>query len=183
MNFKVLSVAALVISSFCFSAGSVAEQMPESPKQKELRIENSLNGLFTRAMNTAAIKLDQTQIIEPFAIVQKIDGTLGVFGLDQNKNQSVNEQHLSIRRLLRELAYEKQITAAVQVMYAIIEEKGKSQQHGLTFELEHVSGISLVRFLPVKEYIDQEDEKNNKWIFALETLSTSIKPRTVFSIL
>ncbi len=186
MNFKTLSIATLLVNSFCLSAASSAEVMPESPKHKEIRIENTLNELFTRAMNTAAVKLDQTKVIEPFAIIKRIDGSLGVFELDQSadkKQLTVNNQHLSIRRLLRELAFEKQITASIQVMYALVQEEGKEQRQGLTFELEHQSGVSLIRFLPVSEQIDKEDEANNKWVFEIELLSTSIKPRTVFSIL
>jgi F420-0:gamma-glutamyl ligase len=184
MNFKVLTIATLLLSTVCFSVGSVAEKMPESDKFKEQRIENDLNDLFTRGMNAAALILGKKEDLHPFAIIKKYDGTLGMFELDNSektKGLSVNQKALSIRRYLTELAIAKQIEATVLVMYAVIQPKGKEPRQGITFEMEHIEGISFMRFLPTSNYVDEKDASNNKLVLNTEAISDVAKPVTVFT--
>jgi len=184
MNFKVLSVAALVISTVCFSVTSSAEKMPESSKHREVRIETDLNNLFTRGMNAAALKLGKKEDLHPFAIIKKYDGSLGTFELENSektKDFTVNQKALSIRRYLTELAIAKQIEAAVIVMYAVIRPKGEEPRQGITFEMEHIEGISFMRFLPTSNYVDEKDASNNKLVLHTEAISDVAKPVTVFT--
>ena len=181
MNFKVLSVAALVISSFCFSAGSVAEKMPESPKQKESRIEGDLNKLFKEALKASALELDGDHEMSPFALVKKKDGSLGFFApTDKNENLSTDAQIASIRRMLIDLASTRQINASVQVMYATVSD-GKKNNQGLVFEIEHRAGVSIMRFIPVSEIEDEHGNKTGDLMFEMEKLSTGNKAQTVFA--
>ncbi len=184
MNFKVLSVATLLISTACFSVGSVAEKMPESPKHKETRIENDLNNLFKRGLDTAAVKLDRNEDIRPFAIIKKLDGKLGVFELDdtpKNASLSVNQMALSVRRYLTELAIASQIEASVLVMYAVIRPKGGKARQGLTFEMEHIEGVSIIRFLPITDHRNDENSETNKLVLHTEDLTDNLKPASVFT--
>jgi len=184
MNFKVLSVAALLVSSLCFSVGSVAEKMPETSKQKELRMEADLNQLFQKSMKMAAGKLGTNMALRPFAIVKKMDGEFAVFGATDSKkndNKGINAQTAGIRKYLLELVVANQIQASVQVMYAnVIPENGESQQ-GLTFEMEHIDGVSIIRFLPVSKIKTKEGEDSGKLLFEIEALSTTAKPKVVFA--
>ncbi len=184
MNFKVLSVAALVISTVCFTAVSTAEKMPESAKHKESRIEGDLNNLFKRGLDTAALKLDRNEDVQPFAIIKRFDGSLGVFELDKtpkNEKMSVNKKALSVRRYLTEMAIASQLQASILVMYAVIKPEGEKAQQGLTFEMEHIDGVSLLRFLPVSDHRGKNDENDNKLVLHTESLSDTIKPVTVFT--
>ncbi len=183
MNFKVLSVAALLVGSVCFSVGSVAEKMPESPKQKEHRIEANLTSLFKDAIKAAAVELDQDHTMAPFAIVMKKDGTFGYLSIGgKNKSTSVNEQVASIRALLIDMASTQQIDATVQVLYANVSSKeADSRSQGLVFEIEHREGVSIMRFLPVSEMTDEKGIKNGDLLFEMEKLSTGSKPQTVFA--
>jgi len=183
MNFKVLSVAALVISSFCFSAGSVAEEMPESPKQKEKRIETNLTALFKDAVTAAAAELDKDHEMAPFAIVMKKNGTFGFLTIDdKQKGTSVNQQVASIRALLIDMASTQQIDATIQVLYADVSSKASDDSsQGLVFEIEHRDGVSIMRFLPVSEMTDDKGVINGKLLFEMAKLSTGSKPQTVFA--
>jgi len=180
MNFKVLSVAALLVSSLCFSAVSIAEKMPESSKYKEARIEKDLNDIFERGLNVAAFKLDKKENVRPFAVIKKNDGSVGVFELDAykiKKGMSVNQMSYSVRRYLTELAIAKQIQASVLVMYAVVRPKGEDARQGISFEIEHIDGVSMMRFLPVS----QAEGGAGKLIIHTESITSTIKPATVFT--
>ncbi len=185
MNFKVLSVAALIISSLCFSAGSIAEKaaekMPETPQQKEERIEANLTFLFKEAINASALELEKDHEMAPFAMLMRKDGNLGFFSTgDKNKGMSVDQQVASIRALLIDMASSQQIDATVQVVYASVSNKAGKSSQGLVFEIEHREGVSLMRFLPVSEIEDEAGVKTGKLLFEMEKLSTGSKPQTVF---
>ncbi len=185
MNFKVLSVAAVLISTVCFSVGSVAEKaaekMPETPQQKEERIEANLTYLFKEAINASALELDKDHNMAPFAMLMKKDGTLGFFSTgDKNKGMSVDQQVASIRALLIDMASTQQIDASVQVVYASVSNKSGSSSQGLVFEIEHRDGVSILRFIPVSEIKDEAGKKTGKLLFEMEKLSTGSKPQTVF---
>ncbi len=180
MNFKVLSVAALLISTVCFSVSTIAEKMPESPKHKEFRIEKDLNDIFERGINVAAFKLDKKEDIRPFAIIKKNDGTVGVFELDGNKikeGMSVNQMSYGVRRYLTELAIAKQIQASVLVMYAMVKPEGEEARQGISFEIEHIDGVSMMRFMPVSKVEGEE----GKLVIHTESITSTIKPATVFT--
>jgi len=180
MNFKVLSVAAVLIGSVCFSGASVAEEMPENPKYKEARIEKDLNDIFERGLRLAAYKLDNKEDIRPFAVIKKNNGKVGVFELDANQvseKMSINKMSFSVRRYLTELAIAKQIQASVLVMYATVEPKGEKARQGLSFEIEHLDGVSMMRFVP----ISPAEDENSKLIIHTELISAAIKPATVFT--
>ncbi len=182
MNFKVLSVATLVISSFCFSAVSVAEKMVESPKHKEQRIEGDLTFLFKEALKACALEMDRDHEMAPFAMVKKSDGTLGFFTLtENNKDKSVDQQIASVRKVLMDLASTQQIEASVQTMYATVSNDTGASNQGLVFEIEHREGVSLMRFIPVSEILDDAGKKTGKLLFEMEKLSTGSKPKTVFA--
>jgi len=184
MNFKVLSVAALLVSGLCFSAVVTAEKMPESPKQKELRIEKDVNELFQRGVRMAATELDVRKEVKPFAVIKKRDGKYGVFGLDntvRNAKLTVDDQAASIRKYLIELVAADQIDASLQVMFATVRQEDKEPRQGLMFEIEHLEGLSLMRFLPISKLKDEQGKENGKLLFELEALSTTVKPKTVFA--
>ncbi len=182
MNFKVLSVAALLISTVCFSASSVAEKMPESPKQIKERIETNLTSLFTDAVKAAAVELDKDHEMAPFTILMKKDGTFGFLSLsDKNDGMSVDQQVASIRALLIDMASTRQIDATVQVMYANVSNKSGDSSQGLVFEIEHREGVSMMRFIPVSEIKDESGKKTGRLVFEMEKLSTGSKPQTVFA--
>ncbi len=185
MNFKTLSIATLLISTVCFSAASIAEKMPETPQQQEIRLESELNELFLTAMKTSAYRLDKTREVKPFAVIKKTDGTLGVFSATDNKEavakMSVAEQSASIRRVLIEFAAKQQITSSVMVMYSVVRQKDKDTQQGLIFEIEHADGISLMRFLPLTEKENPLDKENKRMVLELKALTTTVKPATVFA--
>ena len=188
MNFKVLSVATLIISSLCFSVASIAQQpsekMPESPKHKGERIEKILNVMLVQALKAAALEMDKDHKVAPFAIVQKSAGGLGFFTSiadEAHKDETVDQKTASVRAILNDLARKHKINASVQVMYASIfnGETNKSSQ-GLVFEVEHRDGVSFMRFIPVVEVKDDAGNKTGKLQFEMERLTTSSKPQTVF---
>ncbi len=182
MNFKVLSVAALLIGSVCISGVSSAEKMPESPQQIEKRIETNLTSLFKEAIKAAAVELDQDHEMSPFTMLMKKDGTFGFLSLsDKNKGMTVDQQVASIRALLIDMASTLQIDATVQVMYANVSNKSGESSQGLVFEIEHREGISIMRFIPVSEITDETGKKTGKLVFEMEKLSTGSKPQTVFA--
>ncbi len=185
MNFKVLSVAALLISTVCFSGVSIAqkaaEKMPETPQQKEERIEANLTFLFKEAINASALELEKDHEMAPFTVLMKKDGTMGYFNTGgKNKGMSIEQQSASIRALLIDMARTKQIDASVQAMYATITDKKGKNAQGLMFEIEHREGIAMMRFLPVSEVEDENGKKTGKLWFDLKRMSTSAKPRVIF---
>ena len=184
MKFKAVKIISLLVAVLGASQMTLAEQMPESPKQKEIRIENDLNNLFKRGLDTAALQLNEKREVEPFAIIKRKDGKLGVFSLDKtekNNSLSINQKAFSIRRYLSELAIAQEISASVLVMFATVKEPNKKARQGLSFEIEHIDGVSMLRFLPVSDYIDEKDPANNKLVLETESLSSTIKPAVVFT--
>jgi hypothetical protein len=182
MNFKVLTIATLLLSTVCFSAFTVAEKMPETAQQKEDRIEGNLTFLFREAINASAAELDKDHQMAPFAMLMKKDGKLGFFSTgDKNKGLSIDQQVASIRALLIDMASTQQIDASVQVMYAGVANKSGESSQGLVFEIEHREGVSIMRFIPVSEIKDDKGVKTGKLMFEMEKLSTGSKPQTVFA--
>jgi hypothetical protein len=188
MNFKVLTIATLLLSTVCFSVVSIAEdvleKMPENPKHIELTVENTVNALFKSAVLAAAKDLDVDKVMRPFALVKKVDGTMGFFqtdDTDKNENYSVMDQAASIRKLLIELAVNEQIVSSVQVMYTRALVKDKEPVQGLSFEVEHIRGLSLMRFMPVTKELDENGVWTNKLRFQIESTSTTKKPLVVFA--
>ncbi len=158
-----------------------AEKMPETPRQKEDRIEANLTFLFKEAINASAAELDKDHQMAPFAMIMKKDGTLGFFSTgDKNKGLSVDQQVASIRALLIDLASSQQIDASVQVVYAGVANKAGKNSQGLVFEIEHREGVSIMRFIPVSEIKDDAGVKTGKLMFEMEKLSTGSKPQAVF---
>lgn len=172
--------AALISLPFLLSTAiSNADLIPESPKQKEVRIEADINGVFMRAFKGASYKLGQGEDLYPFAIIKKRDGTIGMFELnlkDNIKNLSVNQMAINIRRYLTELAIADQIVSTALVMYATVQPKGEEPRQGLTFEMEHIDGVSLMRFIPITDPGEGKD-----LIVHIESTSTAGKPATVFT--
>jgi hypothetical protein len=184
MNFKVLTIATLLLSAVCFSTITSAEKMVESSKYKSERVEKDVNDVFQRAFRMAATELDTRQQVKPFAVIQKKDGKLGVFGLDsteKNAKLTVDDQTASIRKYLIELVVADQINASVQVMYASVQQKDKTPRQGLIFEIEHIEGVSLLRFLPISKIKNDKGVETGKLLFEMESLTTTVKPQTVFA--
>ncbi len=185
MNFKVLSVAALLVSSLCFSAVATAEKMPESAKYKSDRIEKTLNTMLVEALKAAALEMDKDHKMAPFAFVQKKDGSIGFFTSiddDAHKDETVDQKIAGVRAMLIDLARTQQINASVQVMYVSVfsGESNKGAQ-GLAFEVEHREGVSLMQFIPVVEVKDDAGKKTGELLFDMERLSTGSKPQTIFA--
>ena len=183
MNFKSLKVV-LITLAFGLTAQAFAEKMPESPKQKEVRLENDLNDIFKRGLDVAAYKLNEKQDIRPFAIIKKVDGRIGLFELDitpETEKMSVNQMTFSVRRYLTELAIAKQIKASALVMHATVQQKGKGSTQGLSFEIEHLEGVSLLRFLPITKHTDKDGPAKGKTVLHTEAMTATIKPVTVFT--
>ena len=159
------------------------EKMPEAPKTKAAKIERDVNDIFQRAMMAAAVDLNDDHVLRPFAVIKKKDGKIGVFSTDdteENKKLNVDEQVAGIRKMLIELVVANQLNATAQVMYSTVKNVNGNIRQGLTFEIEHISGVSLLRFLPVEELKDDAGKKTGKLLFELETMSTSPKPKVIF---
>lgn len=178
MNFKSLKVVliatVLLVSNISLAATSKAD---------ENRIESELNQLFQRALKGAAVDLNDDQILYPMAVILRHDNKYGVFGTadsENNKKAPISAQVAQLRKMLTELAVADQIKGYAMVQYADIKKNGKHVSTGLTFEMEHKEGVSIIRFLPVTE-LEENGKKNGKLRFETQLVSTSLKPKTVFS--
>jgi len=175
--------AALMVSTYA-NAEKAFEKMPESPRVKASNLEREVNDIFQRAMMAAAVDLNDDHVVRPFAVIKRKDGKIGVFSADEtekNKNLSVNEQTAGIRRMLIELVVANQLDATAQVMFATVKDKNGNVRQGLSFEIEHIDGLSIVRFLPVVELKDEAGVKTGKLLFETESMSTALKPKVIFS--
>jgi hypothetical protein len=181
----VLMTCLLSITSNEVLAEKQYEKMPESPAFRAARIEKDVNDLFGRATRMAAVELANASQVKPFAMIKKADDTWGVFRADateKNKALSINDQVASIRKLLIELAKDDQIKGSALVMYASVSEQGKSSvKHGLSYEIEHIEGVSLIRFLPVSYMKDENGKKTDELQFELNQITTEGKPKIVFA--
>ena len=140
--------------------------------------EKDINAIFKKALMGAAAQLDRTSQVNPFAVVIKPDGEVGVFGLamnsEKNKDLSVEQRVAHIRGLLQAAAGDDSITGYCQVMYIVVEQDGNRAQ-GLSFEIEHKMGVSIQRFLPV-----EVNEETGKIHLVIEQMATNNKPKLVF---
>lgn len=181
MKFKSLKVVLMACSLFAANL-SLSEEMPESPRQKEVRIENALNMMFMEAIKAAMVELDNDQKVAPYAfVIRSNNGRMGFFtSTDKNSDMSVVEQSQRIRRMLKDMADTGQIDASVQAMYAVItQDEVKSK--GIIFEIEHREGVSITRFLPMEEVKDENGKATGKWLLNTDKLKTSVKPKAVFA--
>ena len=187
MKFKAVKIISLLVAVLGASQMTLAEEMPdktETAKQKELRLEAELNHLFKTSMKTAAYRLDKEGQMKPFATILKSDGSTGVFEVtpkEGEKELSVNEQNLSVRKLLIELAATQQIKGSVSAMYSLVREKGKEERQGIVFEIEHVEGVSLLRFIPLTIKENPLDKTKPRLVLELKSMSTTVKPAVVFA--
>lgn len=184
MKFKSLKIVMFFVVACSTSLHTLSEEMPLSPKQLEVQIEQDLHDMLNRAVMAAAADLDDDMIMRPFAVIKRNNGSIGVFSAndtEKNNSLSVIDQSAGLRKILIDMATTNQITASVQAMYATVKKEGNEARQGISFEIEHVKGVSLVRFLPVSEIKDEQGVKTGKLLFELESLSTSLKPKTVFA--
>ena len=180
MNIKSLKVVLVALALILASQTSLSEEMPVNPKIKAQQVEADLNYLLKESLKAAALEMDKDFEMGPFAFVKKADGTTGFFTPLPDTKQTVDEQISSIRAMLIDLARTKQILASVQSQYVRIIKDKKVAQQGITFEIEHVDGVSIMKFLPVSEVKD----KNNKITslnFQTDKLSTGNKLPVVFT--
>lgn len=181
MNSKSLKVV-LISLALGLSFQVSAEKMPESPKQKEARIETALNMMFQESIKAGMAELDKDQTVSPYAFVLRSDGKVGYFSAtdDSNTNMTVMEQSQRIRRMLNDMAQTKQIDASVQTMFASVKQ-GDIASQGLVFEIEHRDGVSMSRFLPMEKVKDKDGKETDKWLLNTSKLSSSIKEKAVFT--
>ena len=173
--------AVLITLLFCSGHSVLAEVMPESPKFKEARIEKEVNSLFKATVVAAAKDLNDDQQMQPFALVKKLDGTTGLYQSEEsekNKHLTVVQQASAIRNMLTGLANTQQIVAYAQAMYATVQTEGGKSVQGLSIEIEHKEGVSLMRFIPIKPMNKDGEEKLD---FQLQNVSTAVKPKVVFA--
>jgi hypothetical protein len=179
MNTKFIKTLLISLPLLFATAIASADVIPESPMQKKERIETDVNDVFMRALKGAAHKLGQRQDVHPFAIIKKRNGTIGMFELnikDKKMKLSVNQMAANIRRYLTELAIANEIVGSTLVMYATVQPKGEEMRQGLSFEMEHIDGVSLMRFIPLTDPGEGKD-----LILHTEAASTAGKPVTVFT--
>lgn len=180
---KLKSLKAVLIACLVAVANvSFAEEIPESPKQKEARIEGALNMMFMEAIKAAMVELDKDQKVAPYAfVIRSNNGRMGFFtSTDKNSDMSVVEQSQRIRRMLKDMADTDQIDASIQAMYAAVSQ-GDVKSKGILFEIEHREGVSITRFLPMEEVKDESGKATGKWLLNTDKLKTSIKPKAVFA--
>lgn len=141
--------------------------------------EKDINVMFKKAIMGAAMQLDKSAQVNPFAVIIKTDGDFGVFDLPMNskKNQAlgVSERIAHVRGLLESAAQAKAIRGFCQVAYIVVQQDGVSA-HGLSFEIEHEVGISMQRFVPV-----EINEETGKIHLLVENIVTNNKPNVVFT--
>ncbi len=141
--------------------------------------EKDVNNIFRRALMGAAAQLDKAAQVNPFAVVVKTDGNIGIFELPQdskkNKDLTVDERVAHIRSLLQGAAGTQSIRGYCQVMYIVVNQDG-IDSHGLSFEIEHEVGVSMQRFVPV-----EVNEDTGKIHLIIEKIITNNKPKVVFA--
>ena len=173
--------AVLITLLFSSSVNTFAEEIPESPKQKEARIEQDVNALFKAVIVAAAKDLNDDQQMRPFALVKKLDGKTGLYQSDEsdkNKHLTVVQQASAIRNMLTGLASTNQIIAYAQGMFANVKTKEGQSVQGLSVEIEHKDGVSLMRFIPIASITVDGEQKLD---FQLQNVSTAVKPKVVFA--
>lgn len=141
--------------------------------------EKDINIMFRKALMGAAMQLDKSAQVNPFAVVIKQDDSFGVFDLPMNskKNESltVQERISHVRGLLEAAAQAESIRAFCQVAYIVVQQDGVNA-HGLSFEIEHKTGVSMQRFVPV-----EVNEDTGKIHLLIEKIVTNNKPGVVFA--
>lgn len=180
MNIKYLKV--VLISVFMSASISVfAETLSDADKAiKASKIEREVNQVFTRALSAAATKLEEERQMTPFAIILKNDDSVGYFEIDpvEAGKVSVNKQVFQIRRMLTEMALAGEIKSSVIALYVSIAHEEQVKQ-GITFEVEHIDGVALLRMVPVTEKLNGDDPSTI--VLHTESITTSVKHANVFT--
>ena len=184
MNFKSLKVVLISITLGMVSQVALSEKQSSNELKAE-RIEKDVNDIFKRALMAAVAELNEKKQVQPFSVVKSKDGSVKVFLLEsteRNKSLTTDQKVSGVRKNLLGLASKNEILASVQVMYAIVADKktGKQSQ-GLTFEVEHLEGLSIVRFLPVSKVLDDKGQDTGKMDLGMQFLSTASKPKVIFA--
>lgn len=172
-----------VLISICLIASANAfsnEKTTSESKLKAIQIEKEVNLIFTRALSAAATKLDTDREMAPFAMILKQDDTVGFFEIEssQAKTLSVNQQVFQIRKYLTEMALDAEIKASTIAQYVAITD-GKKTNQGISFEVEHLEGVALLRMIPVTE--KENEGKASTIVLHTESISTSVKHAMVFT--
>jgi len=183
MKFKSLKVVLIALTTTLVSFSALATS--EEAKDKAERIEKDVNDVFQRALVSAVAQLNEKMEVQPFSVAKKVDGAVMLYLLgdtEKNKNLSHDERVSGVRKKLLDLAAKNEIVATAQVMYAVVvDKKTEKQSQGLTFEIEHKDGLSIVRFLPVKHILDENGKETGKLDLQTQFLSTASKPKVIFA--
>lgn len=183
-SLKVVLIVSALLSSFNVTAEEL-KPVADVKATKAERIETELNVIFTRALTIAAKKLDTERKVAPFAVILKKDSTVGFFEADlsseKSKGFTVSEQVFQLRRYLTEMAIKDGIKASVLGQYNIIRDEKNTTVQGLNFEIEHVDGVALLKFIPVSEQDNDNGEEAKKIIIHTEFISTTVKHANVFT--
>ncbi len=179
---NITSLKAVLISIVLSSSLSVfaEDKVVTENDLKSTQIEKELNFLFTKALSTAATKLDAERQMTPFAMILKQNGGIGFFEIEgvKAKELSVNQQVFQIRRYLTELALNSEIKASVLGLYINMSD-GKNSKQGISFEVEHLEGVALLRVIPVTE--KQNGDQPSTIVIHTESITTSVKHAMVFT--
>lgn len=134
-----------------------AEKQKTDLKEKITSIQKQLDDLVYQGGNYAYLQLAQKNNMSPFAVgIEKNGRTLMLEIAKDQENLSVSDKVLKLREMLKLAADSNKIYAGALFVQAQVPHLGK-QVNGVAIEMEHVEGLSVLRFSPFE--INREEQK------------------------
>lgn len=154
--FFVLSL--LFFSSVAFSEEAQSERSKMQEAADE--VENDINYVVRVGGEYAFQRLVKQGGMEPFGVGLNKEGTTVLFDVpkEKNKGASMADKVLELRSLLAGAAQSGNLDCAALFVDSRVPVRGEDRiQPGLAIEMEHKSGMSILRFSPYELDSKKED--------------------------
>lgn len=170
-----MKVALIVVIGFLISLNVSADNNRDQDLHRDVaKVQSEMTSVFSQGGSYAVLQHKNKNKVSPFGVGLQKDGSTIVFDIpeiEKNKKLSFRERILSIKQLIHEAAMSGKINAGAMFVSAIVPQ-GDKDVKGLAIEMEHKSGLSILRFAPY-EIMD-----NGQLQF--QTATDQIKPIVFF---
>ncbi|EAT12000.1 hypothetical protein HF888_11485 [Bermanella marisrubri] len=154
---KLLSLSLAVLISLSASFVVAEEKKDVDLKAKIDGVQQQLDELIDQGGKYAYIQIARKNGLSPFAIaVDKVGSTVLLEVPQSEKDATIKDKVLELRRLLKMTADSGTMKAGALFVQGQVPHKGKTV-NGVAIELEHELGMSVLRFSPYE--IDRENKK------------------------
>jgi len=156
---KVLLAKAILILLILPSVALAVESQATDMKTQVKDVQKQINDLIDQGGKYVYLQIARNNGLSPFAVGRQTDGSIVMLEVPKTEEKAtLQNKVLKLRQMLKLGADNDKFVAAALFVQAKVPHKGK-EVDGVAIEMEHKSGISVLRFLPYE--VDRSIQKIN----------------------